>query len=143
MSHENLPTALESVKATNSHQDTLIYDGQCSFCIRQVDRIRARDGGRLAYLSLHDPLVTQRWPELSHEELMKQMYLVEPDGRKYAGASAVKALTRKLPRLWWLFPLLHCPGSMPIWRFLYARIAKMRYRLAGRRCDNGSCSLHV
>ena len=124
--------------------DILIFDGHCRFCLAQMRRLHAADtSGRLAYLSLHDPEVARRWPTLSHEELMSRMYLVATDGSLHAGAAAFRYLSRKLPRLWWLAPLMHIPGSLPLWQFVYRQVAKIRYRF-GRieECDGGSCSLH-
>ena len=55
-----LPTVLERPEA-----DVIIYDGHCRFCRGQVERLSRWDtGGRLAYLSLHDPEVarhTRTW----------------------------------------------------------------------------------
>jgi predicted DCC family thiol-disulfide oxidoreductase YuxK len=58
--------------------DVLIYDGQCVFCRGQVERLAAWDGREsLAFLSLHDPLVAERYPDLTHEQLMEQMYVID------------------------------------------------------------------
>ena len=46
----------------------VLYDGECSFCTRGVSRLNRLDGGnRLAFVSLHDPLVAERYPDLSHD----------------------------------------------------------------------------
>ncbi len=122
----------------------VIWDGHCKFCLSQVQRLRRFDlFGQLAYISLHDPRVAERYPDLSHTELMKQMWVVTSDGRRFGGADAGRYLSRKLPGLWWLAPLLHIPLSMPLWRRLYAKIAERRYRLSGTSCDSDeSCSVH-
>jgi predicted DCC family thiol-disulfide oxidoreductase YuxK len=109
--------------------DLVIYDGDCPYCQAQVARLARWDGrGRLAFVSLHDPWVTDRFPDLSREQLMQQMYVVTHDGRRYAGAEGVRYLTRRLPRLWPLAPLLHIPFSLPIWQWIYRRIARRRYQ---------------
>ncbi|MEM1303442.1 MAG: DCC1-like thiol-disulfide oxidoreductase family protein, partial [Planctomycetota bacterium] len=47
--------------------DVVLYDGECNFCRAQMQRLTRWDtGGRLAYLSIHDPVVAERWPDLSH-----------------------------------------------------------------------------
>lgn len=127
----------------NPGSAVVIWDGKCNFCRAQVERLRAFDtGGRLTYLSLHDARVAERYPELSYEQLMEQMWVVTPDHRRYGGADAVRFLSRLLPRLWWLAPAMHLPLAMPIWRYLYKVFANRRYRLAGE-CDGGTCSLHA
>lgn len=66
--------------------DVVIFDGNCNFCRGQVERLARWDrGGRLAFVSLHDPLVAQRYPDLTHDQLMEQMYLVDQSGQRYGG----------------------------------------------------------
>lgn len=122
----------------------VIWDGKCNFCRAQVERLQAFDGGnRLAYISLHDCRVAARYPELSYDQLMEQMWVVTPDHQRFGGADAVRYLSRYLPRLWWLAPLMHLPFAMPLWRYIYNAFANRRYRLAGENCDGGTCALHV
>ncbi len=124
--------------------DIVIYDGECNFCVSQIQLLRRLDGkNRLDYVSLHDPTVYQLCPDLSFDELMSQMWLVTPTGERFAGADAVRYLTRRLPLLCPLAPLMNLPGTMPLWRWIYRFIAKHRYRLAGRNCNSGSCSKHM
>lgn len=127
--------------------DLVIYDGNCSFCTEQVRRLRKWDGGnRLAFVSLHDPFVQQEYPDLTHEELMKQMYVVNrKNGAAYGGARALRYLARRLPRLWWIMPILHIPLTLPLWQWLYLSIAARRYKLhsqSANNCDNDSCDIH-
>ena len=135
---EKFPTPEERPEA-----DVVIFDGHCRFCIANMRWLHWVDRGKLAYVSLHDPLVCERWPELTREQMMSQIYLIDDRGRKHGGAAAFRYLSRKLVGLWWLAPLLHVPGSLPLWQFLYQQIARIRYRF-GRLdpCDNGTCSLH-
>jgi predicted DCC family thiol-disulfide oxidoreductase YuxK len=125
-------------------QDVVLYDGQCNFCKKQIDHLRRLDGrDRLQFVSLHDPEVAMHYPDLTFEQLMEQMWIVSPAGNRYGGADSLRYLTRRLPILWPLAPILHFPGAMPLWRFAYRQIAKRRYKIAGRNCDeNGTCSLH-
>lgn len=126
------------------HTEVLIFDGNCRFCIAQMrllNRLDTRD--RLAFVSLHDEEVTGRWPDLTHDQLMEQMYLVDRSGNRHGGAAAFRYLSRILPPLWPLAPLLHIPFSLPLWRFGYRVVARYRYRF-GRvnECEEGSCSVH-
>jgi predicted DCC family thiol-disulfide oxidoreductase YuxK len=122
----------------------VLFDGQCNFCRSQIDRLARFDGkNRIEYVSLHEPHVKTDYPNLSFDQLMEQMWVITPEGQQYGGADSLKYLSRKLPRLWFLMPFLHFPLSMPLWRFLYRQIAKRRYKIAGRNCDEGgTCSLH-
>jgi predicted DCC family thiol-disulfide oxidoreductase YuxK len=138
MSQFHLPTPQDHPSA-----DVVIFDGECSFCRGQVERLNRWDGaGRLTFLSLHDPAVS-RYVNLTHDELMQQMYIVDQRGGVWGGAAALRYLSRRLPRLWPLAPLLHIPFSMPFWGWLYAQVASRRYRLNRESCDGHKCHVHV
>jgi len=124
--------------------DVVIYDGHCRICTAQVSKLHWWDcQQRLSYLSLHDPKLAERWPDLSHDRLMEEMCLIEPRGTRHWGPEAIRYLTRRLRRLWWAMPLLFFPGSMFLWRPLYRWIAKNRYRLSGTEdCGDDACKLH-
>ncbi|MBI3467995.1 MAG: DUF393 domain-containing protein, partial [Planctomycetes bacterium] len=124
--------------------EVLIYDGHCRICTSQIRRLARWDTrGRLAFLSLHDPLAAERYPELSHEALMQDMYLIDRAGRAHRGAAAIRYLSRKLPWLWPLAPVLHIPGTLWLWQWLYRQVANRRYRFGKvAECDDGACRLH-
>jgi predicted DCC family thiol-disulfide oxidoreductase YuxK/uncharacterized membrane protein YphA (DoxX/SURF4 family) len=65
----------------------VIWDGDCGFCRRSVDHLRARAGDRIAfepYQSAHD-----RFPDIPREAFAAAVHLVETDGRVSRGAEAV------------------------------------------------------
>jgi predicted DCC family thiol-disulfide oxidoreductase YuxK len=124
--------------------DVVIFDGHCRMCTGQVARLARWDGGhRLAFLSLHDPAVAQRYPDLTHDDMMQNMYVVDQQGRRHRGAGAVRYLSRRLPRLWFLAPALHIPFSLPLWQWLYQQVARRRYRFGKvEDCADGACAVH-
>lgn len=123
--------------------DVVVYDGACGICTSQIRKLLWWDcQKKLAYLSLHDPEVQRRWPDLIHDRLMQEMAIVDRRGRRHWGPEAIRYLTRRLRRLWWAAPLLYLPGSMLVLRPLYRWIARNRYRLSGTACENGACDLH-
>lgn len=135
-----LPTLVE-----RPGSDVVIYDGKCRICTSQVRKLPWWDcQGRLSYLSLHDPEVARRFPDLTHERMMQEMVIVDHYGNRHWGPEAIRYLTRRLRRLWWASPFLYFPGSMLLWRPLYRWIARNRYRLSGGPvCDEGgTCALH-
>lgn len=126
---------------TKPDRDTVLYDGQCRFCRSQIAILRWLDWGRqLQFTSLHDPRVAADFPEIPQSRLHDEMVVVDRAGRARGGAEAVRYLSRRLPPLWPLAVLLHIPGSLPVWRWLYAFVAKRRLLIAGR-CDDGTCRL--
>lgn len=136
-----LPTPAERPQA-----DVVIYDGHCKFCTGQVQNLARWDTkGRLAFLSLHDPEVAKRFPDLTYDQLIEEMYVVDRQGRRHAGAAAFKYLTTRLPRLYPVAPFMHLPFTMPLWRWGYRQVAKHRYLIAGKTteaCDDGACKVH-
>jgi predicted DCC family thiol-disulfide oxidoreductase YuxK len=124
--------------------EVVLYDGHCRICTTGVRQLARWDTpGRLAFVSLHDPLVAERYPELSYDALMRDMYLIDRQGHAHRGAEAFRYLSRKLPWLWPLAPVLNLPGTMPIWQWMYRQIANRRYRFGKLDgCDNGACSIH-
>lgn len=130
---------------TLGNTDVVIFDGECRFCRGGVERLQQLDvgGSRLSYLSLHDPRVHVRYPDLSFDDLMSQMYVVDQSGVRHGGADAVRYLSRRLPLLWPVMPILHLPGTARLWRWLYTQVAKRRYKIAGKHCENGACSIHL
>lgn len=124
--------------------DVVIYDGRCNLCAAGVERLARWDRrGRLAFADLDDEETESRWPQLSRDALLEEMHLVDAGGRVLRGAAALRVIARRLPRLWPLVPVLYFPGSLPLWRWLYRRVARLRYRFGGREaCEDGACKLH-
>lgn len=134
-----LPTPAE-----NPNSNIVIFDGHCSFCKAQVERLARWDKKKiLSFISLHDPTVAERWPELTHDQLMKEMYLIDTNGNRYAGAFALRWMTLRLPLLWPVAPFMHIPLSMWLWSFFYRQVARMRYQWGKTSdCEGGSCDIH-
>lgn len=133
-----LPTPVDRPAA-----DVVIFDGDCRICMAQMRRLERWDrGGQLAFVSLHDPQIRLRYPDLEHSELMRNLVVVDRRGGRHHGADAFAYLTRRLPWLWWLAAPLNLPGTAPLWRWLYGHVAARRY-LFGRanKCDDGSCAV--
>jgi len=123
---------------------TLLFDGHCRVCTTSMERLRQWDRRQqFAYLSLHDPDARRLAPELTHDDLMREIYLVDPQGRRHRGAAALRIVASRIPRLWALVPFLYVPGSLPLWNGLYRVVAKWRYWLGGTEdCPEGACGLH-
>lgn len=128
--------------------DVVIYDGKCVFCRKSVKLLDSWvEQGQLAYVSLHDPWVADYVPSLTHDQMMKQIYLVSrSDDSLHGGAEAIRYLSTRSWKLWIAAPFLHIPFSMPLWQWIYQQIAKRRYLIAGKdgdECDeDGTCKIH-
>lgn len=145
-----MPESLLPDPDDHPDRDVVIYDGDCGFCTAGVKRLHWLDlgRGRLAFVSLHDERVATRYGQLSHDDLMAQMYVIDGDSNAHGGADAVRYLTRRLPSLWCVAPLMHIPGTARVWRWMYREIAKRRYWISTKffggspRCESDACSIH-
>lgn len=118
-----------------------LYDGKCPFCREQVNRLTRLSGQYFNKESFHEPGVLQKYAPLTHEECMKEMKLVLPDGKILGGAEAVFH-TLSLHPLWrpvrWLYAI---PGFRQIFNGVYRIIARNRYRIKKDDCSEGRCAL--
>lgn len=124
-----------------------LYDGHCPFCTSQAEKLKARARGAIDIVDFQKEGVLERFPGLTHEECMRAMQLIAPDGRVFAGAEAVvRALRAGRPVLGRMAMVYYVPGVRQIMDWGYAWVARNRYWLFGKKqakCDEGgSCSLH-
>lgn len=130
-----------TITRTKPCRDTVLFDGECRFCRSRVANLRWVDRWhRLAFTSLHDESVARDFPEVPRARLHEEMVVVDTEGQVHGGATALRYLSRKLPVLWPIAPVLHIPGSLPVWNWLYRLVARNRMRLGGR-CEDCTCRL--
>ena len=124
---------------------SVLFDSQCGVCRSGTAMLARLDTGqRFEFLSLDCPTAASLVPGNSREELFREMHVVDPDGSVYSGAEAVRVIALRVPSLWWSIPYLFLPGSLPMWRRLYAAVARRRYQLSERfGCDGGTCAVHL
>lgn len=112
------------------------YDGECGFCICWVHRLERLDrAGRVswaAFQSLDSPPRGIGW-----EDLKRSAYL-DTDPRTGAaglheGFFAFRQLTRRIPALFPLAPVLWLPGMAWLGSRVYRWVANNRYRLSCRQ----------
>lgn len=105
----------------------MVYDGQCGFCICQVERWKDRTGNRIDYLPSNAPEVCQRFPEIPPSSFHESLQLIDTDGRVYRGAhGAVKALTLRGKSSWLLKLYERSRGCSALMEFGYRFIARNR-----------------
>jgi predicted DCC family thiol-disulfide oxidoreductase YuxK len=119
------------------------YDTFCPLCRRAKRMLEDMDlGGRLEFRDIHDrPAMEADVPGVSYTQALREMIVVSPAGRVTTGFDGFRALTRVLPAMWPLRPLMYLPGAAWIGRRVYRWVARRRFRLV--KCDNEVCSLHL
>lgn len=106
----------------------LIFDGDCHFCRRWVERWRELTEGAVEYAPFQE--VAARFPEIPREAFESAVHFIEQDGTVYR---AVEAVFRSLGTvrggraLVWCYE--HVPGFAPVTEIGYGFIARNR-RLA-------------
>jgi predicted DCC family thiol-disulfide oxidoreductase YuxK len=110
----------------------LLYDGACGLCrgtVAVLARADLRD--RLELVDVTQVTdIPNRYPGLTADACLEEMWLVAPDGTRHGGFDAYRELSRLLPLLWPAAPFLRLPGVRPIGRRAYAFVAARRPRVA-------------
>jgi predicted DCC family thiol-disulfide oxidoreductase YuxK len=126
---------------STSQKPVVIYDGQCHFCIAQVERLQRLDkNDELEFLPRQDPTADQRFPVLTTIDFNTGLRLVKPNGSVYAGADALYHVAQHLPTYRSFTWLYHVPGVRPIAHLAYKWVAANRKRL-GKTCEDNACEI--
>jgi len=105
----------------------LLYDGECGFCLRQVERLRARVGDAVAFEAYQEA----HWVNIRKENLAQSVHLVDGDGSVSSGTEAVfrtLAAGGKHRLLYSMYRRL--PAFAAVSEAVYRWIARHRGRLA-------------
>jgi predicted DCC family thiol-disulfide oxidoreductase YuxK len=107
----------------------LIWDGDCGFCRRSVQQLRALTAERVEY----EPYQTAhlRFPTIPIESFRRAVHLVEPDGTVSRGAEAVFRTLAHAGRSLPLTAYRHLPGFAALSEWGYRQVADHR-NLASR-----------
>ena len=133
-----MPSVRTSAEPVRS---VVVYDGECSFCLKQVGRMKRRDtAGVFEYVPRQSEGLMQRFPKLAEGDFNSGMRLANPDGSIDVGADAVYQIARRLSGWKLVAWLYRVPVLNWISRSGYGWIAKHRYQLA-KRCESGVCEV--
>lgn len=108
---------------------TIVYDGECPFCVRQIERIRGWDrAGRFAYVPRQSEGLAERFPQLACEDFSSGLRAVRADGSVAVGAEAVYEIARRLPRWRWVAWVYRVPVVRGVCDRAYGWVAARRER---------------
>jgi predicted DCC family thiol-disulfide oxidoreductase YuxK len=103
----------------------MIWDGECHFCKRWIERWREITIGKVDYATYQE--AAARLPEIPVEHFKRAVTLIEPDGEIFFAAEAVyRSLRYRSSRKWMTWSYYHVPGFAGISEVAYKFIARHR-----------------
>jgi predicted DCC family thiol-disulfide oxidoreductase YuxK len=119
---------LQGAREAARERPVVVYDGDCVFCMRQVERLRRHAGSTVDLAPYQD--AAPRFPSVPAEAFRRSVVLVDTDGRVYDGAEAVFRALAAGPRggagLWCYRSL---PGFAALSEGVYRWVARNRGKL--------------
>jgi predicted DCC family thiol-disulfide oxidoreductase YuxK len=107
----------------------MIWDGECHFCKRWIERWREITAGKVDYATYQE--AAARFPEIPIEQFKRSVVLIEPDGEAFFAAEAVyRSLRYRSSRKWLAWSYDHVPG--------FAGISEAAYKFIARHRSHGS-----
>jgi predicted DCC family thiol-disulfide oxidoreductase YuxK len=123
--------------------NTVIYDGDCRFCIDKVQGFQRADiNHKLEFIARQDPSTEERFPEIVGVPLDDGIVVIDAQHQLHVAADGIYRIAQELPKLPWrlyvaTYPL---PLFKQIYQIGYRIIAANRKRL-GKTCINNVCSI--
>jgi len=102
----------------------VLYDGECGLCTRAARWVERHDRhGRTRCVPLQE---AEPPPGTTRADLERELHVVDPSGKIFAGWPAVVEIARRLPALKWLPALARIPGVDWLGTRWYRRVASRR-----------------
>jgi predicted DCC family thiol-disulfide oxidoreductase YuxK len=126
-----LAGAAGATRSRSMKDTTVIYNGACPVCSREIGVYRARAEGPVTFVDLNETDLGRFG--LTPDAAARRLHVVE-DGRLLAGVDAFRALWRATPGFRWLATVAGWPGVRQAAGAVYDRVlAPALYRRHVRR----------
>ena len=103
----------------------MIWDGECHFCRRWIERWREITAGKVDYATYQQ--AGTQFAEIPFDHFKRAIAFIEADGETFFGAEAVyRSLRYRSSRKWLAWSYDHVPGFAPISEAAYKFIARHR-----------------
>jgi predicted DCC family thiol-disulfide oxidoreductase YuxK len=104
---------------------TLVWDGECHFCRRWIERWKEITGDWVDYEESEN--IGDRFPEIPREQFERSLILIESDGSLFCGTEAAfRALRCRSSKRWLSWSYEHVPGFAALSESFYKIIASNR-----------------
>ena len=140
MTAESRPATVADNSALG--KGVVLYDGDCGFCQQSVRLLKALDWLRLLHFQSARDVANLPASEvpLDPQKMLDEMHLLTPDRRAvYAGFTAFRWISWRLPLTAPLAVLLYLPGVLPLGSRAYRWVARNRFRLVP--CAQNACAV--
>src|SRR5438093_1589193 len=103
----------------------MIWDGECHFCRRWIERWREITAGEVDYATYQE--AADRFPGIPLEQFQRAVAFIKPDGKTFFAAEAVyRSLACRSSRKWMAWSYDQVPGFAAISEIAYGFIARHR-----------------
>src|SRR6266516_4738960 len=103
----------------------MIWDGECHFCKRWIERWREITAGEVDYVTYQE--AADRFPEIPVAQFKRAVAFIEPKGKRFFAAEAVyRSLRCRSSRKWLTWSYDYIPGFATISELAYKSIARHR-----------------
>jgi predicted DCC family thiol-disulfide oxidoreductase YuxK len=118
-------------------REIIFYDGHCGLCHGAVKFVLRHDasGGLFRFAPLAGPTFQSRVPPDRQASLPDSIVVLAEDGSLLLRSNAFLHILRRLGRGWGILAGLLRVIPRPVRDFVYDFIARIRYRVFGRRED--------
>ena len=103
----------------------MIWDGECHFCRRWIERWRLITAGAVEYTTYQE--AAARFPEIAREQFQRSVVYIDSNGQVFVAAEAVyRSLRCRSSRKWLSWSYDHVPGFAAVSEFAYKLVAQNR-----------------
>lgn len=125
-----------AVTAGMSKKPTILYNGACPVCRREIDhyrRLDQEDAQDLAFTDISQSTPTLDQLGLAQDAARRRLHVLDADGELLVGIPAFAAIWDRLPRYRWLAAIVRLPVLRNVLPWIYEPIAFGLYHADKRR----------
>lgn len=122
-------------------KDMIIFDGECNFCIGQIQKIKSRSkSDQFDYLPRKADNLLNMFPELVPFEMQDGLRFLNYQKKVFVGPDAVYQIYKRISPFNFIAWVYRLPIFNWFCKLIYKIIAKNRYKLAGK-CEKDICAV--
>lgn len=126
---------------TSEHALTLLYDGGCPLCVREVDFLRRKDlQEAMQFVDINAlDYCSESWDGITYRQAMARIHAIDADGTVLKDVAVFRAAYR-LIGLGWIYAPTTLPVVGPIVDWLYSLWARYRLPITRRPSLDKLCA---